>query len=45
MCKVHIALQELQGVTLMLHKIAFGLSGMVVALHLDSSNTKLIYGI
>ena len=40
MCKVHIALQELQAVVLMLHKVAFWLSGKVVALHLDNSTAK-----
>ena len=37
---VHIALQELQAVTLMLCKIAFQLSRKAVALHLDNSTAK-----
>ena len=40
MCKVHIALQELQPVALMLHKMLFQLSHKVVALPLDKSTTK-----
>ena len=36
----HIALQELQAVAIMLHKMAFCLSGKVVALHLDNSTVK-----
>ena len=40
MCKVLIALQKLQVVGCMLHKIAFHLSNKVVALHLDSSTAK-----
>ena len=40
MCKGHIALQELQAVSLMLHKMAFWLSCKVVALHLDSGTAK-----
>ena len=40
MCKVHITLQELQAVSLRLHKLAFSLSGKVVVLHLDNSTTK-----
>ena len=40
-CKAHISLQELQGVALMLHRMAFHLSGKVVALHaLDNSTAK-----
>ena len=34
MCRAHIALQELQAVVMMLHRMAFLLSGKVVALHL-----------
>ena len=37
MCKNHIALQDLQAVAIMLPKMAFWLSGKVVALHLDNS--------
>ena len=36
MCKVHITLKELQAVDMMLHRMAFQLSGKVVALHLDN---------
>ena len=36
----HIALQELQAVAIMLHRMAFHLSGKVVALHLDNSTAK-----
>ena len=39
--KVHIALQELQAVSLMLQKVAFQCSGKVVALHLDSSSATV----
>ena len=35
-----IALQELQAVAIMLHRMAFCLSGKVVALHLDNSTAK-----
>ena len=38
--KVHIALQELQAVTIMLHKVAFWLTGTMVALHLDNITSK-----
>ena len=41
MHKVHITLQELQPVALMLHIMAFCLSGKVVALHLDNSTVKV----
>ena len=37
----HIALQQLQAVAVMLHRMAFCLSGKVVALHLDNSTTKV----
>ena len=37
MCRAHIALQELQAITMMLYRMAFHLSGKVVALHLDNS--------
>ena len=40
MCKVQIALQELQTFALMLHKVTFWLSGKVVALHLDNNTAK-----
>ena len=40
MCKVHIVLQELQAAVLMLHKMAFWLSGKVVALCLDNGTAK-----
>ena len=40
MCRAHIALQELQAVTMMLHRMAFYLSGKVVALHLGNSTAK-----
>ena len=38
--RAHIALQELQAVAVMLHRVAFCLSGKVVALHLDNSTAK-----
>ena len=41
MYKVHFALQELQAVVLMLHKIPFWLSVKVAALHLDNSIAKV----
>ena len=40
MCRAHIVLLELQAVAMMLHRMAFCLSGMVVALHLDNSMAK-----
>ena len=40
MCRTHIALQELQAVAMMLHRIAFCLSGKVFALHLDNITVK-----
>ena len=40
MCRAHIALQELQAVAMMLHRMAFCLSGRLVALHLDNSTVK-----
>ena len=40
MCRAHIALQELQTVTMMLCRMAFHLSGKVVILHLDNSTAK-----
>ena len=41
MCRAHIALQEVQAVTIMLCRMAFCLSGEVVALHLDNSTAKV----
>ena len=41
MSRVHIALQELQGIAMMLHRMAFHLSGKMVALHLDRSIIKV----
>ena len=38
--RVHIAVQELQAVAVMLRRMAFCLSGKVVALHLDNSTAK-----
>ena len=38
--RIHIALQKLQAVTVMLHRMAFYLSGKVVALHLENSTAK-----
>ena len=38
--RAHIALHELQAVAIMLHRMAFCLSGKVVALHLDNSTAK-----
>ena len=40
LCRAHIALQELQAVAIMLCRMAFHLSGKVVALHLDNSTAK-----
>ena len=40
MRRAHIALQEIQAVAMMLHRMAFQLSGRVVALHLDTSTAK-----
>ena len=40
MCRAHIALQELQAVAMMLHRMALHLSGKVVVLHLDNSMVK-----
>ena len=39
-CRAHIALQELQAIATMLHRLAFCLSGKVVALHLDNRTAK-----
>ena len=41
LCRAHIALQELQAVAIMLCRMAFCLSGKVVALHLDNSTAKV----
>ena len=38
--RAHIALQELQAVAVMLHRMAFCLSSKVVALHLDNRTAK-----
>ena len=40
MSRAHIALQELQAVAIMLHRMASCLSSKVVALHLDNSTAK-----
>ena len=40
LCWAHIALQELQAVAIMLHRMAFCLSGKMVALYLDNSTAK-----
>ena len=40
LCRAHIALQELQVVAMMLCRMAFCLSGKVVALHLDNNTAK-----
>ena len=40
MCRAHIALQECQAIAMMLHRMAFHLSGKEVALHLDNSTAK-----
>ena len=40
MCRAHFALQELQVVATMLHRMVFCLSGKVVALHLDKTTDK-----
>ena len=40
MCRAHIALQELQAIAMMLHRMTFQLYGKVVALHLDNSTGK-----
>ena len=42
LCRAHIALQELQTIAMMLHRMAFCLSGKVDALHLDIS-TAMAY--
>ena len=40
LCRAHIALQVLQTVAMMLHRMACCLSGKLVALHLDNSTAK-----
>ena len=40
MCRVHIALLELQAIAMMLHRMASCSSGVVFALHLDNSTAK-----
>ena len=40
MCRAHIALQELQAVAVIMCRMAFYLSSMVVSLHLDNSIAK-----
>ena len=40
LCRAHIALQELQAVAMLQHRMAFCLSGKVVALHLDNSTAQ-----
>ena len=39
-CRAHIALQELEVITMMLHRMAFHLSGKVIALHMDNSTAR-----
>ena len=41
MFNAHISMQELQAVAMMLHRMAFQLSGKVVALQLDKSSAKV----
>ena len=43
MFRAHIALQELQAVVMMLHKMGFHLSDKMVALHLDNSTAKGLF--
>ena len=40
MCRAHIALQELKAIAMMLCRMAFHLSGKMVALHLDNSTAE-----
>ena len=40
MCRAYTALHELKAIALVLHRMAFHLSGKVVALHLDNSTAK-----
>ena len=41
MCRAHIALQQLQAITMMMYRLAFCLSSKVVAMHLDNSTAKV----
>ena len=43
MHKVHFALQELQAIALVLHKMDFWLSWKVIALQLDNTTTKVYF--
>ena len=43
MCRVHSALKELQAITMMFHRMAFQLSGKVVALQLHNSTIKNLF--
>ena len=40
LCRAHISLQELQAIAMMLCRMAYYLSGKVVALHVDKSTAK-----
>ena len=40
LCRAHVALQELQAAAIMLRRMAFFLSGKVVALYVDNSTVK-----
>ena len=40
MYRAHISLQDYQAIAMMLHRMAFHLSGEVVTLHLDNSTEK-----
>ena len=40
MCRADSALQELQAIAMMLHRMAFHLSGKVVTLHSDNSTAN-----
>ena len=40
MCRAHTALQELQAIAVMLHRMVFCLAGKVLALHLDNSTAN-----
>ena len=44
MCNIHTALQELQAAAIMLYRIAFQLSGKVLALHFDNSTANAYLG-
>ena len=43
LCRAHIALQELHAVAIMLHRMAFYLSGKVITLHWITVLLRLIY--